>query len=180
MGRHSDFPRWRFRILLPAAKSSGGWLGFSLAAITILANAVAAVLGCSVNREGLISPFVVTVISMGAGAIVLLGIGIIIQGFPPIGPSAWAVIIWLAVVNTALAFFLWDKTLQVLSAVESSSINNTMLIQIAVLAWLFLGEQLNIFNILGLALATIGIFIVNWKPTRRNCKFSESQSSGKT
>ena len=59
----------------------------------------------------------------------------------------------LALVNTALAFTLWNLTLRVLSAAESSVINNTMLIQIAVLAWLFLGESLDGKAIAGLLLA---------------------------
>jgi drug/metabolite transporter (DMT)-like permease len=69
----------------------------------------------------------------------------------------------LAVVNTAFAFTLWNKTLQVLSSVESSMINNTMLIQIALLAWLFLGEKLSIWNIVGLVLAAAGVFLANIK-----------------
>jgi drug/metabolite transporter (DMT)-like permease len=111
---------------------------------------------------------VVTATSMGTGALILLGIGLIFQGLPSLSPSTWAVVLWLAVVNTALAFFLWNKTLQVLTAVESTIINSTMLIQIAVLAWLFLGEALNIINVLGLALAATGVFIVNWKPDRQD------------
>jgi drug/metabolite transporter (DMT)-like permease len=138
--------------------------GFALAGFTVFANAIAAVLGRSVNREGKISPLVVTVISMGVGAIFLLGIGLVVQGLPPVSPSVWAVIAWLAVVNTALAFFLWNKTLQILSAVESSVINNTMLVQIAVLAWLFLGEQPAVLGIVGLAFAAVGVLIVNLKP----------------
>jgi drug/metabolite transporter (DMT)-like permease len=164
----------------PTAKLDGGWLGFFLAGVTVLANAVAAILGRSINRVGHIPPLVVTVISMGAGAIVLLGIGISMQGLPAISPSTWVVVIWLAVVNTALAFFLWNKTLQVLTAVEATIINSTMLIQIAVLAWLFLGEELILINILGLALAATGVFIVNWKPDRRDHESSKSYSSGKT
>ena len=39
-------------------------------------------------------------------------------------------------VNTAFAFTLWNLSLQRLTAVESAGVNNTMLIQIAVLAWL--------------------------------------------
>jgi drug/metabolite transporter (DMT)-like permease len=150
----------------PTSKPGGGWLGFTLAGVTVLANAVAAILGRSVNRGGHIAPLVVTVISMGTGALILLGVGLIVQGLPPVSPSTWAVVFWLAVVNTALAFYLWNKTLQVLTAVESTIINSTMLIQIAVLAWLFLGEELNLINILGLALAATGVFIVNWKPDR--------------
>ena len=67
---------------------------------------------------------------------------------------------WLAVVNTALAFTLWNLTQRTLSAIETSIINNTMLIQIAILAWLFLGERLSVRAIVGLALAAIGTLIV--------------------
>lgn len=147
----------------PGSLPSGKLLGFAFAGFTVFANAVAAVLGRSVNRGGNISPLVVTVISMGVGAILLLGIGLVVQGLPPVSPMVWAVIAWLAVVNTALAFFLWNKTLQILSAVESSIINNTMLVQIAVLAWLFLGEQLTVHGMVGLALAAAGVLIVNLK-----------------
>ena len=149
----------------PTAEQSGNVLGFALAGFTVLANAFAAVLGRSVNRGGKISPLVVTVISMGVGSILLLGIGLFFQGLPPISPSVWVTIVWLAVVNTALAFFLWNKTLQILSAVESSIINNTMLIQIAMLAWIFLGQQITVYGIAGLAFAAAGILLVNLKPS---------------
>lgn len=149
----------------PTSATLGGkWLGFALAGFTVCANAISAVLGRSVNRDAKIPPLVVTVISMGVGAICLLGIGLVFQGLPPVSPSGWATIVWLAVVNTAIAFFLWNKTLQILSAVESSIINNTMLIQIAVLAWVFLGEQITVYGIVGLAFAAVGVVLVNLKP----------------
>ena len=107
---------------------------------------------------------IVTVISMGVGAIILLGIGLVFQGFPSVSPSGWLTIIWLAIANTAFAFLLWNKTLQILSAVESSIINSTMLIQIAVLAWVFLGEQISLYNLIGLAFAAVGVILVNLKP----------------
>ena len=43
---------------------------------------------------------------------------------------------------------------------ESSIINNTMLFQIALLAWAFLGEGLNWQNILGMILAGMGTLLV--------------------
>jgi drug/metabolite transporter (DMT)-like permease len=46
-------------------------------------------------------------------------------------------------------------------------INNTMLIQIAILAWLFLGEQLSTQDVFGLALASIGILLVNIRPSNK-------------
>jgi len=64
------------------------------------------------------------------------------------------------VVNTAFAFTVWNHTLRTLSASESSVINNTMLVFIAVLAWVFLDEPLTWQASLGLALAAGGILIV--------------------
>ncbi len=81
------------------------------------------------------------------------------------------IIAWLAIVNTAFAFTLWNKSLQTLTAVESSIINSTMLPQIAILAWLFLGENLNLRQILGLGLVTLGIVIVQvWRGKKRKEK----------
>jgi len=138
-------------------------LGYLLAGVTVSANAFASLLGRAINRGKTIPPLVVTVVSMGIGALVLLIIGLVVEDLPPLSLENAGVILWLAVVNTAFAFTLWNQSLQVLSAVESSIINNTMLIQIAILAWVFLGEKGGPLNIAGLALASIGIFLANVK-----------------
>jgi drug/metabolite transporter (DMT)-like permease len=145
-----------YPVFIPADQA----LGLTFAGLTVGAGAVATVLGRSVNRQGTLSPLLVTALSMGIGALFLLGIGLGTQGLPPLSLAGWLIIGWLAVVNTALAFTLWNITLRTLSAVESSIINNTMLIQIAVLAWLFLGEQLGLKNVVGLILAAVGVLLV--------------------
>jgi drug/metabolite transporter (DMT)-like permease len=150
---------------LPTSGPGGRALGLTLAVLTVCANAAAAVLGRSINRDTRLPPLVVTGASMGVGAILLLGIGLALQGLPPLSLAGWSTIVWLAVFNTALAFTLWNRSLQELSAVESSIINNTMLVQIAVLAWLFLGEVLVVRDVVGLVLAAAGILIANLKPT---------------
>jgi drug/metabolite transporter (DMT)-like permease len=151
----------------PFASSRASALGLALAGLTVVANAAAAVLGRSVNRGRSLPPLVVTGISMGVGGICLLATGLAAQGLPPLSPLGWGIVVWLAVVNTALAFTLWNRSLQELSAVESSMINNTMLVQIAVLAWLFLGEPLGLREVAGLALAAVGIFLAHLTPARR-------------
>jgi drug/metabolite transporter (DMT)-like permease len=150
----------------PLSLANTSVLGFILAGLTVLANAAAALLGRSINRNKNIPPTVVTAISMSIGAIVLLTVGLSVETFPKISLSNWAVIGWLAVINTALAFTLWNKSLQILTAVESSIINNTMLIQITLLAWLFLGESLNLKAVIGLLLASVGVFFANYKPAK--------------
>lgn len=72
--------------------------------VGILANAGAVIFGRNINRTAHISPLIVTFISMGWGSIGLLIIGILPQGFPSLSLQNWAIIAWLAVVNTAFAF----------------------------------------------------------------------------
>jgi drug/metabolite transporter (DMT)-like permease len=152
---------------IPVAFPASEVMGLGVAGVCVLANAGSAVLGRQVNRAGVIPPLVVTVVSMAAGATLLLGGGVLLQGLPALRLTHWAIIGWLAVVNTAFAFTLWNRTLRTLSAMESSLINSTMMIQIAVLAWLFLGEALTAPKLLGLALAALGALIVQVRWGRR-------------
>ncbi len=149
------------------AGESAPLIGLLIAGIGVLANAASAVLGRAVNRHERLTPLLITVVSMGIGAAVLLMSGIVVQGLPSLSPRSWLIIGWLALVNTAFAFTLWNKTLRKLSAVESSIINNTMLIQIAVLAWVFLDERLQPMEIAGLLLAAFGILLVQLRRTRQ-------------
>jgi drug/metabolite transporter (DMT)-like permease len=135
-------------------------LGAVAALVGLVANAGGSVLGRRVNRGADVPPVVVTTLSMGIGALLLLVAGVSTQGLPALPASAWGIVVWLAVVNTAFAFTLWNRTLQRLSALESSVVNNTMLVQIALLAAVFLGESLAPVEILGLAVATVGTLVV--------------------
>lgn len=139
-------------------------IGLMVALGGVLANAGSSILGRYLNREGTISPLQVTTVSMGFGAILLLGAGLVTQGLPRLSLSSWAVVVWLAVVNTAIAFTLWNKTLRVLSAMQSSIINSTMLFQIAILAWIFLGERITWREGIGMLLAAVGVLVVQvWR-----------------
>lgn len=147
----------------PLSQMKGSWLGYGLAFFTMASNAGASLLGRGVNRREDLSPLTVTVTSMGLGSLLLLGTGLVVEGLPHLSFYSWGVIVVLAVVNTALAFTLWNRSLQVLSAVESSMINNTMLVQISLLAWAFLGESVSPRGIVGLLLATAGSLLVSVK-----------------
>jgi multidrug transporter EmrE-like cation transporter len=97
---------------------------------------------------------------MGIGSFLLLAVGFVVDGVPRLDLSGWGIVSWLAIINTALAFTLWNYTLQSLTAIESTLINNTMLVQIAILAWLFLGEPISVREGVGLILAVLGVLCV--------------------
>jgi drug/metabolite transporter (DMT)-like permease len=148
----------------------GAWLYFSgdlgataagmIAALVGLgANVAASLMGRDVNRRQTLGAATVTVLSMGVGALVLAIVGLAFEGLPSLTWRAGLIVAWLAVVNTALAFTLWNFSLRRLSALESSAINNTMLIQIALLAWLFLDESLGWSEGTGILLVSAGIIL---------------------
>jgi len=141
-------------------------LGLIIMFIGVLANAGSAIIGRDINRSKDISPLVVTFISMGVGAIILITMGFLLDGLPEISFKTFMYLIWLAAVNTALAFTLWNLTLRTLSAMESSIINNTMLIQIAILAWYFLDENISLQEGIGLIIAGIGAVLVQIKKSK--------------
>jgi drug/metabolite transporter (DMT)-like permease len=135
-------------------------LALTAVIVGLLANTSANLLGRRINRDRDLTPLTVTTVSIGVGATILLVGGALIEGVPILVPTHWAIISWLAVVNTAFAFTLWNHVLRTLTAVESSIIANTTLILVPILAWLFLGEGLTWQEVTGLALAGLGILVV--------------------
>ncbi len=160
----------RFQLLGSVFVVAGAWLYFAgdlggttvgmvAAVVGLLANVASGLLGRAVNRRTKLTSGVVTAISMGVGAAALVVAGLIVEGVPEVSARAWWIIIWLAVVNTAFAFTLWNRSLVSLGALESAGINNTMLIQIALLGWAFLGEPLGWPELLGIAAVSTGVFM---------------------
>lgn len=139
-------------------------VGLVAAAVGLAANATSSIAGRSVNRRSTSSPLVVTTVSMTVGAVSLIVVGLLVDGVPSVGGTAIAIVLWLAVVNTALAFTLWNVSLRSLSAVESAGINNLMLVQIALLAWLFLDEAPGVLGLVGIVVVSAGVFLTQ---TRR-------------
>ena len=110
-----------------------------------------------------VKPLGFTSVTMGLGTIVITIAAYSVEGLPRISPLGWAIILWLGVVNTAFAFFLWNHALQRLEAFRIAILQNTMLIQIAVLSWFFLEEQMTAMKILPMALVFVGVLMVQLK-----------------
>ncbi|WP_321991742.1 DMT family transporter [Marispirochaeta aestuarii] len=149
---------------LPLSDIGSQVIGLTVMVLGVISNATSSVLGRNVNRKKDLCPFTITLISMSVGSLVLLQLGLVIEGVPNIPLKSWLSLIWLSGVNTAIAFTLWNRTLRHLTAMESSIINGTMLIQIAILAWVFLGENLSISNIGGMLIASVGAVLVQLRP----------------
>ena len=104
---------------------------------------------------------------MGIGSVALLGWGLSTEPWPQFTQQSLIFLLVMVLVNTAFAFYLWNMALKGLQATEASIINNTIIIQIALLAWVFLGEELSGLDIAGISLAFAGALIVQI-PNRRS------------
>ncbi|MBI9072789.1 MAG: DMT family transporter [Melioribacteraceae bacterium] len=159
----------------PVSFEGNQGLGLLVMGIGVVANSGAAIIGRDINRDKRISPLVITFISMSVGAVILLASGIAMDGIPTISLENSLYLLWLAIVNTAFAFTLWNITLRSLTAMESSIINGTMLIQIAVLAWYFLDESITLQEGAGMLIAALGAVLVQLKFKKNKIATSLSQ-----
>ena len=141
---------------IPEAQTAG----LIAAIFGVLANAFSSIIGREINRSGEYHPLNITIVSMGIGAVILLATGLYVEGLSSINLRNWAIIMWLAIANTAFAFTLWNKTLRTLTAMESSIINGTMSIWIPIFAILFLSESITGKELIGLVGVGIGTLIV--------------------
>lgn len=132
-----------------------GWAGYMVA-------------GKILFKEKRVSPLGNTAFAMGFGTALLSASALLVEGLQPIPVTGWVIIIWLGVVNTAAAFFMWNHALETLDAFELSVLQNTMLIQITALSMIFLGERLTPVKYLYMALVFIGVYIVQTRGGGRN------------
>lgn len=117
-------------------------------------------------RQVKMNPLGLTAFSMGFGTLFLAAAAYSIEVPSSVSLQGWAIILWLGVVNTAIAFFLWNHALLKLEAFEISILQNTMLVQIALLSWLFLGERLTVLKLISMTLVFVGVLIVQIKGSR--------------
>jgi drug/metabolite transporter (DMT)-like permease len=152
---------------LPFSMPQAALIGFLAALVGLLSNAYATLLSRGINKQQHFSPLVVTFVSMGIGSPLMLLGGWLTGGLGHPSATDWAIIGWLAVVNTALAFTLWNYIQRTLNAVEISILNSLMLPQIAILAWVFLGESISVKGLIGLALVVLGTVLVQARQRTR-------------
>jgi drug/metabolite transporter (DMT)-like permease len=132
-----------------------GWAGYMVA-------------GKLLFKEKRVSPLGNTAFAMGFGTALLSASAFLFEGLNPIPVSGWLIIVWLGVVNTALAFFLWNHALETLEAFELSVLQNTMLIQITILSIIFLRETLSLMKFVYMAIIFIGVFVVQFGGANNN------------
>ncbi|OLN31156.1 DMT family transporter [Desulfosporosinus metallidurans] len=79
-------------------------------------------------------------------------------------PTIWGGVLYLGIVATAAAFFLWNKGLQMVDAASGGLFFFFQPIAGTLLAWFFLGEQVGLSFWIGAVLIFSGVFLVVKEP----------------
>ena len=140
--------------------------GFTITLASGVGWAAYLVLSKRLFKNQQVTPLSLTAYSMAAGTTGMTLAALTMENIPEISLNGWTILLWLGLVNTALAFFLWNRALQRLTAFELSMLQNTMLIQIALLAWIFLGEPLTQDKLLPITLVFTGALITQLQKNR--------------
>ena len=134
-----------------------GDVGFSSVGILLMAlSSVGYALHMTLNRRLLVkhrypaSELVAR--PMIVGAALLLAVGLCVEGLPAVTLNLLLILMYLSAVSGALGFTLWTRSQKELTAFESSGINNLMLIEIALMDFLFFGRAFTVWQIAAIAL----------------------------
>lgn len=142
-------------------------LGLAIAGIGLVGFITFGALGRLVARQQTVGTVALTAfpLAFGGGALLLLAAPI--EGLPVAPLGTWLIVLWLAVVNTALAYILYNHALQTLTALEMTVMLNLSPIGTALLAWLLLGEQLVPVQIIGIVIIVTAAYLVQHAPRTR-------------
>lgn len=143
-------------------------IGLLVVLAGVIANAFSSIIGRAINRQKALPALVVTAVSMLVGSIVLLAAGLLFERVQSMSFLSVFYIVWLSIVNTAIAFTLWNKAMQTIRAVDISIINSTMLPQIVILSIVFLGEMPDLLDWLGLALIALSALLIQILQARKS------------
>lgn len=90
----------------------------------------------------------------------MLLVALPLEGLPHASPATWGLVLWLAAVNTALGYILYNHALQVLTAFEMNVMLNLSPLWTALMAWFLLGERLSLWQWVGMVIVVVGVALV--------------------
>ena len=141
---------------------SGEKLGIAITSGGLLAFAVFGILGREVARDQSIGTLALTTFPLGIGGAASLLIAFAVEGVPRITLTGAGIVLWLALVNTSLAYLLYNHSLQTLTALEMNLTLNLSPFATAAIAALVLSETFRPVQYLGMVIAVIGVAVAQW------------------
>ncbi|MBI5029009.1 MAG: EamA family transporter [Chloroflexi bacterium] len=140
--------------------AAGEPFAIAIASLGLIGFAFFGILGREVARDNQVDTLSLTALPLAIGGAILLIIAGAVEGLPHFSPTSLFIVLWLAAINTALAYLVYNHSLQVMTAFEMNVLNNLAPLITAGMAWLFLGEKLEPIQAIGIVVALAGIILV--------------------
>jgi drug/metabolite transporter (DMT)-like permease len=135
-------------------------LGILLMGLALLCFTVFGILGRNTARAQTVDTLSLTAYPLAIGGGLLLLVAIPIEGIPHASLQTWGLVAWLAAINTALAYVLYNHSLQVLTAFQMNVLLNLAPLFTALMGWLLLSEQLSLVQFIGMVVVIVGVGLV--------------------
>jgi len=176
--RLKEMPTW-WQVVGLLVTLGGGWLFFStgmgagepLAVAVVgsglLAFAVFGILGREVAKAQQVPTVALTAIPLGFGGGLVLLLALVVEGMPSFSLAGLGIVLWLAAINTALAYLLYNHALRTLTALEMNVLLNLSPLGTAILAALLLREQMVTVQWTGVVVLILGVSVVQWGGRRQ-------------
>lgn len=107
-------------------------------------------------------PLLVTSLSTLAGSVLLLPAAIYENwgtGWPQVSPTDWLTILFLGAMASGICYFLYNRSLQLLSAAQVGNFINLDPLVGFMIALIFLHESVNLLQIMGALLVVAGVIL---------------------
>lgn len=117
-------------------------------------------LGRGIARERRLDTLTLTTLPLAIGGLLTMLIALFVEGVPQFTGRSTLIVLWLAVVNTALGYMLYNHSLRELTALEINMIMNLSPLFTAIMSWFVLGERLGLIQILGMVIMVLGVILV--------------------
>jgi drug/metabolite transporter (DMT)-like permease len=157
--------------------SGGELLGLGVALFGLLSFSYSTVLGREIARDQQTSILALTALPLAFGGLPLLAVALAGEGLPHMSWQAWQVVLALTLVNTILAYWLYNHSMQVLTAFETNIFLNLSPLGTAVLSWWLFGEYLAAVQIAGMLVVIVGVTLVQWRLPARDAMLAHCDSA---
>lgn len=134
--------------------------GVVILAIGLLGIMAFSLLGRGIARDKQLDTLRLTTLPLLIGGGVSLLLAFVVEGLPLITWRGFLIVSWLAIINTAGGYLLYNHALQELTALEMNMVMNLSPLFTALLGWILLGETLSLVQIIGMLVVIGGVILV--------------------
>ncbi len=142
--------------------------GLVILIIGLLGFMAFSLLGRGIARDKQLDTLRLTTLPLLVGGAVSLILAFIVEGVPSFTWNGLLIVSWLAIINTAIGYMLYNHSLQELTALEMNMVMNLSPLFTALLGWMLLGENLSTLQFIAMLVMIAGVILVQRGAKSRN------------